>query len=62
MVVRGSRPRLALLVEIESVQDRPDESLADLERYYGEQQRAELYPAQAQPRSSTPPGTGASGS
>jgi uncharacterized protein len=95
MVVRGSRPVLALLVEIESVfyhcakaflrselwnpatwhpevlpprariaqvQDRPDELLADLERYYGERQRAELYPAQAQPRSSTPPGTGASGS
>jgi hypothetical protein len=77
MVVRGSRPLLALLVEIEQVfyhcakaflrsalwdpatwhpdvlprrariaqvQDRPDESLADLERYYGEQQAAALYP------------------
>jgi hypothetical protein len=39
-----------------------DESPADLERYYGEQQRAGLFAGQAQPRSSTPPGTGASGS
>jgi PPOX class probable FMN-dependent enzyme len=95
MVVRGSRPVLAMVVEIESVfyhcakaflraalwdpatwtpdaapsrpeiaqrQERPDESLADLERYYGEQYRAGLYPAQAQPASATPPGTGASGS
>jgi PPOX class probable FMN-dependent enzyme len=77
MVVRGSRPLLALVVDIEQVfyhcakaflrsalwnpatwhpgalpprariaqvQDRPDEALADLERYYGEQQAAALYP------------------
>jgi PPOX class probable FMN-dependent enzyme len=95
MVVRGSRPLLAMVVEIESVffhcakaflrsalwdpatwtpdaapsrpqiakrQDRPEESLEALERYYGEQYAAGLYPAQAQPASSTPPGTGASGS
>ncbi|MBB3677705.1 pyridoxamine 5'-phosphate oxidase family protein [Modestobacter versicolor] len=95
MVVEGSRPLLAMVVEIESVfyhcakafmrsrlwdagtwtpdaapsrpriaqrQERPDEPLEELERYYGEQYAAGLYPAQAQPRSSTPPGTGASGS
>jgi hypothetical protein len=77
MVVQGSRPLLALVVEIESVfyhcakafmrsalwdpetwhpealpsrprisqaQDRPDQSLEDLERYYGEQYRTGLYP------------------
>jgi PPOX class probable FMN-dependent enzyme len=77
MVVRGSRPLLAMVVEIESVffhcakaflrsalwdpatwnpdglpsrpriaqvQDRPDEPLEALERYYGEQYSAGLYP------------------
>jgi PPOX class probable FMN-dependent enzyme len=77
MVVKGSRPLLALVVQIESVfyhcgkaflrsalwdpatwhpetvpsrpriakaQERPDESLEALERYYGEQYRAGLYP------------------
>jgi PPOX class probable FMN-dependent enzyme len=77
MVVQGSRPLLALVVEIESVfyhcakafmrsalwdpetwrpealpsrprisqaQDRPDQSLEALERYYGEQYRTGLYP------------------
>jgi hypothetical protein len=77
MVVQGSRPLLALVVEIESVfyhcakaflrsalwnppswhpealpprariaqvQDRPDEPLEALQRYYGEQYRAGLYP------------------
>jgi PPOX class probable FMN-dependent enzyme len=95
MEVRGSRPLLALVVEIESVfyhcakafmrsglwdaatwqpealpsrariaqaQERAGEPLEALERYYGEHFRAGLYPRQAQPRSSTPPGTGASGS
>jgi PPOX class probable FMN-dependent enzyme len=77
MVVQGSRPLLALVVEIESVfyhcakafmrsalwdpatwhpgtvpsrpqiakaQERKDQSLAELERYYGEQYRSGLYP------------------
>jgi PPOX class probable FMN-dependent enzyme len=77
MVVQGSRPLLALVVEIESVfyhcakafmrsalwdpetwrpealpsrprisqaQDRPDQSLEALERYFGEQYRTGLYP------------------
>jgi predicted pyridoxine 5'-phosphate oxidase superfamily flavin-nucleotide-binding protein len=77
MVVRGSRPLLAMVVEIESVffhcakaflrsalwdpstwtpdaaptrpqiakaQERPDEPLEDLQRYYGEQYLAGLYP------------------
>jgi PPOX class probable FMN-dependent enzyme len=42
-------------------QERAGESLADLERYYGDAYTTGLYPA-VQPRSSTPPGTGASGS
>jgi uncharacterized protein len=50
-----SRPRIA------QRQERTGESLADLERYYGEAYTSGLYPAD-QPRSSTPPGTGASGS
>ncbi|MCU1606597.1 MAG: hypothetical protein JWP46_3062 [Modestobacter sp.] len=33
-----------LAARIAQVQDRPDELLADLERYYGEQQAAALYP------------------
>jgi PPOX class probable FMN-dependent enzyme len=78
MVVRGSRPLLAMVVEIETVfyhcakaflrsslwdpatwdagdvptrpqiaqrQERPDASLEELERYYGEGYRAGLYPA-----------------
>jgi uncharacterized protein len=53
-----SRARIAQRLE------RPDESLADLEAYYGPAYAAGLYPAtpQRQPRSSTPPGTGESGS
>jgi PPOX class probable FMN-dependent enzyme len=42
-------------------QERAGESLADLERYYGEAYTAGLYPA-TQPPPSTPPGTGAWGS
>jgi len=78
MVVRGNRPLLAMVVEIEQVfyhcakafmrsqlwdpatwsadtlptrpqiaqrQERPDQSLEALERYYGEQYAAGLYPA-----------------
>jgi len=78
MVVRGNRPLLAMVVEIDQVfyhcakaflrsrlwdpstwsadtlpsrpqiaqrQERPDESLEALERYYGEQYAAGLYPA-----------------
>jgi PPOX class probable FMN-dependent enzyme len=93
MVVRGSRPLLAMVVEIEEVffhcakaflrsalwdpaswqpdaaparpaiaaaQERRGEPVAELERYYGEQYTAGLYPVQ--PASSTPPGTGAAGS
>ncbi|WP_116450759.1 pyridoxamine 5'-phosphate oxidase family protein [Blastococcus litoris] len=97
MVVKGHRPLLALVVDIEQVfhhcgkaflrsqlwepgtwdteavpsrariaqrLERPDEPLAQLEAYYGPGYAAGLYPPTAgpQPRSSTPPGTGASGS
>ena len=98
MVVKGHRPVLAVVVEIEQVfhhcgkaflrsqlwdpatwdaadavpsrpriaqrLERPGESLEDLERYYGAGYAAGLYPRpeSRQPRSSTPPGTGASGS
>ena len=97
MVVRGSRPLLAMVVEVEEVFHhcakaflrselwdpaswRPDdvesrariahrlerrgERLEDIERYYGEQYSAGLYPSGSgrQPPSSTPPGTGAAAS
>jgi PPOX class probable FMN-dependent enzyme len=42
MVVRGHRPLLAMVVEIEL--ERRGERLEDIERYYGEQYSAGLYP------------------
>lgn len=51
-----SRARIAQALE------RPDDAIEDLERYYDPANySAGLYPA-VQPRSSTPPGTGAAGS
>jgi hypothetical protein len=38
------RPVAPPRARIAQVQDRPDESLIDLEHYYGEQQAAALYP------------------